>query len=126
MTPWYPIVDSRLNYQTKVAVHQTAAYWSASNFHEPKSYIPERWLPEASTDPSSPFYNDNRAVLQPFSVGPRNCIGRNLAYNEMWLILARVLWNFDLEQCAESQKWNEQKSYVLWEKPALMCKLHHL
>jgi cytochrome P450 len=80
-------------------------------------------LPTATEDPSSPFYKDNRAVLQPFSVGPRNCIGRNLAYNEMRLILARVLWNFDLELCEESSGWNEQKSFVLWEKPPLWCKL---
>lgn len=108
--------------KTKVAVHQSAAYWSASNFHDPHSFIPERWLPDASK-PESPYCNDNRAVLQPFSVGPRNCLGRNLAYNEMRLILARVLWNFDLELCEESQKWNHQKIFLLWEKPALMCRL---
>ena len=74
-------------------------------------------------DPASPFYTDSRAVLQPFSVGPRNCIGRNLAYNEMRLILARVLWNFDLELCDESKGWSDQKAYILWEKPPLLCKL---
>lgn len=74
-------------------------------------------------NPASPFYNDKRDVLQPFSFGPRNCIGKNLAYNEMRLILARILWNFDLELCQESWEWNEQKSYALWEKPALMCRL---
>lgn len=84
--------------------------------------MPERWLPQ-NQDPASPFYNDNRAVLQPFSVGPRNCIGRNLAYNEMRLILARVMWDFDLELCEESANWNEQLSYLLWEKSPLMCKL---
>ena len=61
--------------------------------------------------------------MQPFSIGPRSCIGRNLAYNEMRLILARVLWNFDLELCDKSKYWNEQRTYVLWEKPALWCKL---
>lgn len=102
----------------------SAAYWSPTNFHDAAAFRPERWLPESTRNPSSPFYNDNRAVLQPFSVGPRNCIGRNLAYNEMRLILARVLWNFDIELCEESKAWNEQKAYLLWEKPALMCLLH--
>ncbi|KAL5048440.1 hypothetical protein BDW71DRAFT_177694 [Aspergillus fruticulosus] len=108
---------------TKVSVHQSAAYKSPSNFHLPDDFIPERWLPDARNDPLSPFYNDNRAVVQPFSVGPRNCIGRNLAFAEMRLILARVLWNFDLELCKESVNWSKQKSYVLWEKGALMCRL---
>jgi cytochrome P450 len=62
-------------------------------------------------------------VLQPFSVGPRNCIGRNLALAEMRLILARVLWNFDFELCPESERWAEQKVMSLWIKPELMCKV---
>jgi cytochrome P450 len=101
----------------------SAAYWLPRNFHDPDAFHPERWLPESTTNHSSQFYNDNRAALQPFSIGPRNCIGRNLAYNEMRLILARVLWNFDIELCEESRHWNEQKAYILWEKPALMCLL---
>ncbi|KAL4736476.1 cytochrome P450 [Aspergillus similis] len=108
---------------TKVSIHQSAAYRSHSNFHLPNDFIPERWLPDAKNNPSSPFYHDNRAVVQPFSVGPRNCIGRNLAFAEMRVILARVLWNFDLELCQESENWSDQKSYVLWEKGALMCRL---
>jgi averantin hydroxylase len=61
----------------------------------------------------------------PFSLGPRGCIGRNLAYAEMRLILAKVLWNFDLEldeqRCGEWMKC--QKIYFLWEKPPLWVKL---
>jgi cytochrome P450 len=62
-------------------------------------------------------------MFQPFSFGPRNCIGKNLAYNEMRVILASVLWNFDLELCEQSHDWADQKSYVLWEKPGLFCRL---
>ncbi|ODM18784.1 hypothetical protein SI65_05401 [Aspergillus cristatus] len=111
---------------TKVSVHQTAAYRSPLNFHTPDHFIPERWLPETKDDPYSSFYNDKRSVLQPFSVGPRNCIGKNLAYNEMRVILARVLWNFDLELCAESRGWERQRSYLTWEKPPLVYTLSKL
>ena len=41
----------------------------------------------------------------------------------MRIIFARVLWNFDLELCEESANWKDQKSYVVWEKAPLMCKL---
>ncbi|KAJ5623733.1 hypothetical protein N7510_000042 [Penicillium lagena] len=108
---------------TKVSIHQSAAYCSPLNFHRPEEFLPERWLPSAGEDASSPFCNDNRDVLQPFSIGPRNCIGRNLANAEMRMILARVLWNFDLELCAESSDWKEQRSFLLWEKGPLMCVL---
>ncbi|OJJ77740.1 hypothetical protein ASPBRDRAFT_202658 [Aspergillus brasiliensis CBS 101740] len=109
--------------KTKVSVNQSAAYRSPLNFYRPEEFRPERWLPQAKNDPSSPFYHDNREVLQPFSVGPRNCLGRNLAYAEMRVIFARVLWNFDIEMCEESRDWHHQKSYTLWAKPPLMCKL---
>ncbi|EAU30964.1 conserved hypothetical protein [Aspergillus terreus NIH2624] len=120
-----PIVIAGYNIPpgTVVSVHQSAAYCSPANFHRPQDYIPERWLPDAKSNPSSPYFSDQRDVLQPFSVGPRNCIGKNLAYAEMRLILARVLWNFDLELCEESLHWKDQKSYLLWDKPPLMCKL---
>lgn len=41
----------------------------------------------------------------------------------MRLILARVLWNFDLELMPESKSWNQQKIYTLWEKGAMNVKL---
>ncbi|PWY82364.1 benzoate 4-monooxygenase cytochrome P450 [Aspergillus eucalypticola CBS 122712] len=116
-------INNANTFQTRVSVHQSAAYWSSLNFYKPEEFIPERWLPESKNDPSSPFYHDNREILQPFSIGPRNCIGRNLAYAEMRVIFARVLWNFDIELCEESREWHNQKSYNLWAKPPLMCKL---
>lgn len=117
-----PIDDVVVPKGVEVMVHMTATHWSESNFTRPKEFIPERWLPEAK-EPDSEFYHDDRASVQPFSIGPRNCIGKNLANSEMRLILARVLWNFDLELCKESESWSDQRSYILWEKPPLMCQL---
>ena len=59
-------------------------------------------------------------------MGPRNCLGKSLAYNEMRVILARILWNFDLELCSDSEHWDRQITYTLWEKLPLMCRLHDL
>ena len=59
-------------WQTSVGVHQSATYQSSANFTDPKSFIPERWLPEVSER----YRNDHKDALQPFSVGPRNCIGK--------------------------------------------------
>ncbi|KEY64042.1 Tri11 [Stachybotrys chartarum IBT 7711] len=106
---------------TKVGVHALAAYTDPRNWHRPDEFLPERWLPEVEKNPASPFYKDRRATLQPFSVGPRSCIGRNMAEQEMRLILARLLWNFDLALCPESKDWKEQKTHYLWEKHPLMC-----
>lgn len=109
--------------QTAVSVHALSASRSKANFHMPEAFVPERWLPSSTSDPTSPFYSDHRGASQPFSIGQHNCLGKSLAYNEMRVILARLLWNFDLELCEESGHWDQQYTYTLWEKPPLMCRL---
>ncbi|KAJ5382845.1 cytochrome P450 [Penicillium concentricum] len=102
---------------TIVSVPQLAAFHSSSNFTDPESFIPERFL----GDPR--FFDDSKNVLQPFSFGPRNCIGRNLANAEMRLILTRVLFNFNMELDVRSEDWVNQDSYLLWDKSSLFVKL---
>lgn len=114
--------------QTKVGVPQLASYHNTRNFHDPTNFHPERWLPSATTDPKSPFFNDRRDAHRPFSVGPRDCIGRNLAYHEMRLILARLVWEFDLELVGgggqHGEEWlQRQKIWIFWDKGPLMVRL---
>jgi cytochrome P450 len=100
--------------QTIVAIHQWALYHDDQHFKDPFGYHPERWL----GDPA--FADDHKETFQPFHVGPRNCLGRNLAYIEMRLILARVLWNFDLRIAEDSLDWmSKQRFYNLWDKGEL-------
>lgn len=47
----------------------------------------------------------------------------SLAYAEMRLILAQVLWNFDMELAPESDNWANQKIFSLWQKGPLYVKL---
>jgi len=75
-----------------VAVSPWAATHSRLNFYEPDSFLPERWLGEDER-----FIGDHLNASLPFGTGPRVCIGRNLAYLEMRLILSHLLWNFDIE-----------------------------
>lgn len=102
---------------TLVGVHQLAANYSRSNFNDPHTFAPERWVPDSA------YKDDKRDARQPFSVGPRNCIGKNLAFSEMRQILARILWRFDLELVDPGVEWEKQKSYTLWAKGPLMCRL---
>jgi hypothetical protein len=44
--------------------------------------------------------------------------------NEMRLVLARLIWNFDIMLAPESENWAEQlKIYVLWEKRPFFVRL---
>jgi len=48
----------------------------------------------------------------------------SLAYAEMRLILAKILWHFDLELVDTARDWmGEQKVFALWEKGSLDVKL---
>ncbi|KAG9193964.1 hypothetical protein G6011_03999 [Alternaria panax] len=114
-----PVAGHLIPPETNVGVHQLAAYHSPLNFHDPLSFYPERWLPEVYNDPSSPFHDDRRDVHKPFSYGRRDCIGRNLAFLEMRLIVALLLWNFDLELAEGMGGWEKQRIFGLWEKPPL-------
>lgn len=102
-------------------MQQYAVCRSSANFHRPDEFLPQRWL----GDPE--FANDRREASQPFSIGPRNCIGRQLAYAEMRLILAKVLWHFDLRldesKMGERDWMAEQGVWILWDKNPLWVHL---
>ncbi|KAF4543390.1 Cytochrome p450 protein [Lasiodiplodia theobromae] len=104
--------------KTSLYVTQWATYHSERNFTKPESFIPERWL-----ENHSGFEKDRKAAFSPFSFGPRACLGKNLAYMESRVILAQVLFNFDIELIDENMDWMDQRCFVLWEKPDLRVKL---
>lgn len=63
-----PLLTGQL--QTIVALHHWALYHNQKHFTDPYAFRPERFL----GDPR--FANDDYDILQPFNVGPRNCLGR--------------------------------------------------
>jgi len=108
---------------TSVSVAQFGTYHNERNFALPDEFHPERWMPRDSPEYDSRFDSDDRACLMPFSYGPRNCIGQNLAYHEMRLVLAALVLNFDFKLDEKCKNWTEQKVYLLWEKKPLLLEL---
>lgn len=47
----------------------------------------------------------------------------SLAYVEMRIILARMVFNFDMELDQPEKDWMDQRIFFLWDKPELMIKL---
>ncbi|KAL9080558.1 MAG: hypothetical protein Q9157_000700 [Trypethelium eluteriae] len=114
---------------TTVAVPPWVATHSPLNFHEPDLYRPERWLGK-----DVKFRGDHLNASLPFGTGPRVCIGKNLAYLEMRLIAAHLVWNFDIELAkgkyeAKNQMWgldgqmNPMKIFHSMTKPPLWVQL---
>jgi cytochrome P450 len=62
---------------TRVAVTAYAASRSRENFRDAELFVPERWLTgESSEEEARRYEGDKREVVQGFSVGGRNCLGR--------------------------------------------------
>ncbi|KAJ5745277.1 hypothetical protein N7520_010459 [Penicillium odoratum] len=103
---------------TVVNVSHFSTYRSRENFSQSEDYIPDRWLDNEK------FRGDNKEAFKPFSVGPRNCIGQQFALDSMKLILARLIWKFDLDLAPESSEWlDSQVAFVSWHQPPLMVAL---
>ncbi|OAL47372.1 averantin oxidoreductase [Pyrenochaeta sp. DS3sAY3a] len=102
---------------TAVGIAINAICNSPLNFKDPDKFVPERWTGEFKE-----YEHDRKDAAQVFSMGPRNCIGRNLAYLEMRLVIANLIWHFDLEDVTPGT-WRDQKIYMVWDKPPLMVKL---
>ncbi|KAI1269481.1 cytochrome P450 [Xylariaceae sp. FL1019] len=99
---------------TRFEIQQWAMNHSPENWAEPWAFRPERFL---GTNEEAMEAGNKLEALQAFSVGPRNCIGRNLAYAEMRIILARIIFDFDLVLSEESKQWiDSQHAYALWER----------
>lgn len=55
---------------TALSVSSWPSGHSERNFKDPDAFVPERWM----GDPR--YEDDNRDAIQPFSFGPRNCLGK--------------------------------------------------
>ncbi|KEY73050.1 hypothetical protein S7711_06124 [Stachybotrys chartarum IBT 7711] len=111
------ICDRFVPGNTVVSVHHMATYRSPALFHNPDKFAPERWL-------GDPEYADDRLdAVEPFQTGNRGCLGQNLAWHEMRLLLATILLHFDVKPGPGSDTWIDQKVYVLWAKKPLFVSL---
>ncbi|RYP45645.1 hypothetical protein DL768_008034 [Monosporascus sp. mg162] len=99
---------------TYVEVQQWSINHSKDNWEEPWAFKPERFLRDADGAARS---GDRLDALQPFNVGARACLGRNLAYAEMRVVAARVVYDFDMKLADDSKDWiKRQKAFSLWDR----------
>jgi cytochrome P450 len=102
-------------------VHVSIPHFASYRLHfaDAFSFRPERWLTNAPAE----FAHDVKGALQPFSYGPRNCLGKNMAYHEMRMVLVNLLHNFDFELAEGMEGWVEKlHSYAVWEKDELLVR----
>lgn len=79
---------------TQVGVCTYALHHNEEYFPEPFVFRPERWLVEESGEAGLARMH---SAFAPFSVGPRACAGKTMAYLEASLVVAKTLWFLDFE-----------------------------
>ncbi|KAL4792643.1 cytochrome P450 [Aspergillus venezuelensis] len=75
------------------SIHHNEKYFS-----EPFNFKPERWLLGPESNTTREEFDRARSAFNPFSVGPRSCIGKGLAMAEIMFIMATVLVSFDFKK----------------------------
>ncbi|KAM6157149.1 cytochrome P450 3A4-like [Erethizon dorsatum] len=100
---------------TTVMVPTFALYRDPEYWPEPEEFRPERFSKKNKDLINSYIY-------MPFGSGPRNCIGMRFALMNMKLAVIRVLQNFSLQPCEETQVPLKLSTYGLLqsEKPIVL------
>lgn len=70
-----------------MSMHHSAAFWP-----RPDEFVPGRWLAREG----EALHVRNKNAFRPFELGPRRCIGQELAQLEMRAILAMTVREFDI------------------------------
>ncbi|KAI1446033.1 cytochrome P450 [Annulohypoxylon stygium] len=92
---------------------------SSSNFKDPLDFRPERWLPKEHGLYDGRFHGDNFKGFHPFGQGPRMCAGKEIAWWQSRVFMAKILWVFDL-QMVPGQQVNvdrDLRGWGIYQKP---------
>ena len=74
------------------AIHHNEAY-----FPDAFSFNPSRWIAADTGDQTLESIGLLQSAFAPFGTGPRGCVGKTMAYTEMMVLLARIVWLYDIQ-----------------------------
>jgi cytochrome P450 len=80
------------------AIHHNKKYYPRSS-----TFWPERWIPGSRNGEfivTEETLNLAKSAFFPFSTGTRGCIGKNMAYMELLITTARMVFLYDMRRVA--------------------------
>lgn len=108
-----PVAGHLVPAHTELGAMRYSIFRNPDVFNRADEYLPQWWM-----ERDGEFKDDNLDASQPCGLGPRTCIGRNIAWMEMRLIVAKLLWQFDWEPV--TKEWNCPEYLILYRGPMLM------
>lgn len=80
------------------ALHHNPRY-----FPNPFAFEPERWIVGSSSEVTKESVAQAKLAWIPFTLGPRSCVGKNLAQRELYLQLAIIVWQYDFRIASDPE-----------------------
>lgn len=104
---------------TVVGVPHYTIHHNETYYPNAYSYVPERWQAGAKSSLNGAVTTEDdvhraQSAFCPFSVGPRGCIGKGLAYVEMSTTLARTIWLYDMRKALGVADPGEGRKDMEW------------
>jgi cytochrome P450 len=92
---------------TMVSSTSWSLHYSDDYYPEPMKFSPERWIvgEAASTSKSVELA---QSALYAFSTGPRGCVGKNMAWLQMRIVMAKAIRKYELQAGPKQQFWWRQ------------------
>ena len=82
---------------THARVHFYSVQRDPRNFFpSPEAFWPDRWIVAEGDLPAPKDFKHVPAAFTPFSFGPYNCVGKNLAMQEMRTLVCAIMQQVDL------------------------------
>jgi cytochrome P450 len=81
---------------TDIGVNPYAIFHNEKVFPSSSIFMPKRWI--VSEDNPQAAVDRARHAFQPFSLGPRSCAGRTMAYMELSNTIAKPCWYMDFKR----------------------------
>lgn len=85
---------------TIVGTPHYTLHHNADYYPDPFKYSPERWIADKVTGITEQDVERAHSAFCAFSIGPRGCIGKGMAYMELMITLGRTLIMYDMRLAA--------------------------
>ena len=94
------IDGQRIPAGTVVGVSAYVIHHDPDRYPDPWSFRPERWIPEPQSGVTPESVEGAHRAFCPFSAGSRGCIGKGIAYLELKIALAHILFRYNVREVA--------------------------
>ncbi|KAI7230270.1 hypothetical protein KC330_g7052 [Hortaea werneckii] len=83
---------------TKISIGMYCLSYNREIYPEPFKFSPERWIVDEKDPASRAKVEAAESAFCAFSFGSRGCIGKNLAWLEMSIVMAKLVHRFEVKQ----------------------------